>query len=511
VLLANLANALGTLTLVRLAYRISNDLQSALFGEYLRRPYVFHTRNHSTALFNNVVHETTRVINDVMQNVFLLVTNVATALLIVASLILLDPRLAAALIGALTGGYVVIYFAVRNWLLRAGERQSALLVQQARAVHDSLEAIKEIAVLHMQPHFERRFAAISRRLGRAQADTLLVAQSPRHIMECVAALGLVLIALTATPDRSLAARLGPLTFVAFAAYRLLPTMQQAFAAIVRIRAERARFAAIAPDLRRSHASRCSAAPSDDYWQGRPLQEIVLRDVSYTYQSDRPAAVHGVSVCIPAGAVVGLTGVNGSGKTTIADLIAGLLIPDAGQLLVDGVPIDDAHRAAWQGRIGYVPQRISLLDASLACNIALGVAPRAIDRQRLAQACARAQLDELIASLPGGCGHAIGEHGVRLSGGQRQRIGIARALYTGAPVLILDEPTQALDGLTEQEIMSMILRLRGEHTIILIAHRLAWVRGCDRIYELEAGRIAASGSYPELLRASDRFRRLARLS
>jgi HlyD family secretion protein len=508
VFVANLINVLGSLVMIRLAYRISTDLQSTLFGEYLHRPYTFHTRTHSANIFNNVVHETTRVINDVIQNVFSLVTNTATATLIVISVIVIDPVVAAGMMAALAGGYLLIYLAVRNWLLRAGQTQSSFLVEQARTVHDSLGAIKEILVLRIQGYFHASFEHISRSLGRAQANTLLVAQSPRYIMECVAVLGLVVIALTAAGGHdSIGPWLGQLTFLGFAAYRLLPTLQQAFASVVRIRAERARFAAIAPELYLARTRKPAARITDPFWLTRPQQQIVLKDVSYRYQPDRAPAVSGVNLRIPSSSAVGFVGPNGSGKTTLVDLIAGLLVPTTGQIEVDGIALADANRLDWQTRIAYVPQSIFLLDTSVARNIALGVAESEIDQGRLLKAARLAQLDDFVSTLPGGYGHAVGERGVRLSGGQRQRVGIARALYTGAPVLILDEATNSLDGLTEQELMATILHLRGHYTIILIAHRLGSVRACDLICEFDQGRVRASGSYADLLRDSVSFQRL----
>jgi ABC-type multidrug transport system fused ATPase/permease subunit len=219
----------------------------------------------------------------------------------------------------------------------------------------------------------------------------------------------------------------------------------------------------------------------------------------------------VSLRIPARAAIGLVGTNGSGKTTLVDLIAGLLVPGSGRIEVDGTLLNDDHRAAWQTRIAYVPQNIFLLDTSIAANIALGVPREAVDRERLLMAAQLAQLDELIGTLPGGYDHGVGERGVRLSGGQRQRIGIARALYADASVLILDEATNALDGLSEQELVATIVRLRGRYTIILIAHRLSTVRACDEIFELDRGRLVGSGTYEALVRNSETFRRLASIA
>jgi ABC-type multidrug transport system fused ATPase/permease subunit len=193
---------------------------------------------------------------------------------------------------------------------------------------------------------------------------------------------------------------------------------------------------------------------------------------------------------------------------LVDLLAGLLVPSAGKIEVDGVVLNDGNRATWQSRIAYVPQNIFLLDASIARNIALCAPDGAIDEEKLVVAAQLAQLDDFIASLPGGFQHVVGERGVRLSGGQRQRIGIARALYRDASILLLDEATNALDGMTEQELIATILRLRGRYTIILIAHRLSSVRACDVIFEINRGEIRASGTYESLYKQSESFRRLA---
>jgi HlyD family secretion protein len=328
-------------------------------------------------------------------------------------------------------------------------------------------------------------------------------------MECAAVAGLVVVALLiGKREEGIGPALGQLTFLGFAAYRLLPTLQQSFAAIVKIRASRPGFAAIAPDLRLARARNHAVATADSSWKACPQREIRLKEVSFRYAPDRPPAASRVSLRIPARTAVGLVGANGSGKTTVVDLIAGLLVPETGQIEVDGIAIHDANRASWQSRIAYVPQNIFLLDTTIEQNVALGVPKAAIDHERLRAAAQLAQLDEIVATLPRGYDQMIGERGVQLSGGQRQRIGIARALYTDASVLILDEATNALDGLSEQELVATLFRLRGRYTVIVIAHRLSTVRACDVIYELDSGTIAGSGTYAELIRDSETFRRLA---
>lgn len=512
-LIANLINVLGSVAMGRLALRIGTELQSTLFAEYLSRPYSFHTRVNGTALISNILYETPRVTNGILRNAFMLVTNLVTASFIISSVVLLKPMIALAMIVGLAGGYALIYFLLSNRLLQLGQTQSRSAVEQAQILQESFGAIKEILVLQAQNFFRGRFERASKSFSFAAAHSQVIAQNPRYLMECVAAVGLVGLALVLSGrEDGVGSWLGQLTFLAFAAYRLSPTLQLVFAASVNIRADRAALAMIAPDLRRArnaiHATTSAhLRPTDGAWQVRPQTEIRLQEVSFRYALDQPWALKGVSLRIPARAAVGIVGVNGSGKTTLVDVIVGLLAPTEGRVEVDGSALDEANRAAWQSRIAYVPQNIFLLDSSIAQNIALGIPAADIDQPRLLEAIRLAQLDEFIKTLFAGYEHRVGERGIQLSGGQRQRIGIARALYRAATVLVFDEATNALDGLTEQELMATLECLRGRYTTILIAHRMTTVRSCDIIFELENGKITGSGTYDGLLKSSAVFRRM----
>jgi ABC-type bacteriocin/lantibiotic exporter with double-glycine peptidase domain len=511
-LLANFINVVGTLAMNRLALRIGTELQTTLFAEYLARPYRFHAATNSTTLFNNVVYQPARVTFGILQHAFIVITNLITASFIIVSILLVKPVVAIAMVAGLAGGYALIYLSVRNRLLRFGHAQSRLATEQAKIVNESFGAIKEIIVLQVQDFFRGRFERTSASLAATSLHSQFVAQSPRHVMECVAAAGLVGLALVLGAAQSgVGPWLGQLTFLAFAAYRLLPTLQQVFAAVVVIRADRAGLTRIAPDLLLARASaqsqRLGMARNREF-QDCPRQEIRVLGASYRYASDRPWALSAVSLRIPWRATVGIVGANGSGKTTLVDVIGGLLIPETGRVEIDGRTLNESNRPSWRSRIAYVPQNIYLLDASIAQNVALGVNAREIHQERLRDALRLAQLDELLETLPLGHDHKIGEHGIKLSGGQRQRIGIARALYKEASVLLLDEATNALDGLTEQELIATLGSLRGRYTIVLVAHRMSTVRACDVIFELAHGRIIGSGTYEGLLKSSAEFRRMA---
>jgi ABC-type multidrug transport system fused ATPase/permease subunit len=493
VLLSNLVNFAGSYAMVRLSYRISTDLQSVLFAEYLSRPYGFHTRTNSAVLFNNIIYETNRLTKDILQSLFSLVTQMATVVFILAAVVALHPLAAVTMTVALGGGYALLYMTLRNWLQRVAQVQSQYMIDTTKTVNETFGAIKEITVLRIQSFFRARFEHSTGALGGTAAHAQVIYQHAKYVVESFAVVGLVATALIAGyGDTGLGPRLGELTFLGFAAYRLLPALQQVFAALVRLRAERGGLESIAPDLRLARAHAGSEHVVDATWKHRPSRDICLKSVSYRYETTGGLASDALTMTIPAGTVVGLVGASGSGKTTAVDLIAGLLVPDTGRLEVDGIAIDDGNRLDWQSRIAYVPQNVFLLDTSIAENIALGIPREAIDQQRLAAAAQNARLDAFVATLGEGFGHVIGERGVRLSGGQRQRIGIARALYAEASVLILDEASNALDPVTERELMETVLRLRGRYTIILIAHSPAMMRACDRTYECAGGRIIDSG-------------------
>ena len=242
---------------------------------------------------------------------------------------------------------------------------------------------------------------------------------------------------------------------------------------------------------------------------RLTERLELDDVRYSYPLAERPALDGLSLAIPARSTVGIVGGTGAGKTTAIDIVLGLLTPDAGRLLVDGMPIVAENVRAWQRSIGYVPQQIFLTDDTVSANIAFGLDAADIDQAAVERAARIAEIhDFVLREMPQGYATPVGERGVRLSGGQRQRIGIARALYHDPDVLILDEATSALDNLTEKAVMDAVHNLGHAKTIIMIAHRLSTVRACDTIFMLEHGRVVAEGSYDDLIETNRQFRALA---
>jgi ABC-type multidrug transport system fused ATPase/permease subunit len=239
------------------------------------------------------------------------------------------------------------------------------------------------------------------------------------------------------------------------------------------------------------------------------ESIELAQVSFQYPGAKAPALVDLDLAVPRNASVALVGATGCGKTTVVDLLMGLLPPTKGTLRVDGAPVTAQNLRAWQRNIGHVPQQIFICDDSVARNVAFGVPDAEIDLARVERACRLARLHDFVAGeLPQGYRTLLGERGVKLSGGQRQRIGIARALYTDPEVLVLDEATSALDNVTESAVFDALQALAGSKTLVIVAHRLSTVQDCDLIYVMERGRIVERGRYDELYRSSPRFRGLA---
>jgi ATP-binding cassette, subfamily B, bacterial PglK len=497
VLLANAVNLFGMLAINRFALQIGDTFFVRLFRRYLGRDFAFHLSHNSAALASRLLHDSSRVSTGILRQGLVLVANMVTIVCIMASILLMNPLVAVGATLVLGGGYAAVYALTQGLLLRNGRAQSRYLAQRTQLVSETLGAIREIIILDVREWFVQRFAAYCRSFSRVESGTLAISTTPRNILECAIALSLVGGALyLRSASGGVGPWLGQLSFIGLAAYRLLPALQQTFTAMVSIRANHAVFETLASELERAPDPEEAHPALQHAWRCGPRREIRMREVSFSYAADRPPVISNFSLRIPAGSVVGFVGANASGKTTLVDLLAGLLIPTAGHVEVDGVVLDHARRSAWQSAIAYVPQHVFLLDATLAENIALGVPPDRIDRERLQSAIRLARLTECVASLPNGSDEVLGERGCRLSGGQRQLLGIARALYRDASVLILDEATSALDNAAEDEIVATLNALRSGRTLLMISHRLSALRHCDRIHEVRNGRVSRSGTYAD---------------
>jgi ABC-type multidrug transport system fused ATPase/permease subunit len=341
-----------------------------------------------------------------------------------------------------------------------------------------------------------------------------IAELPKYALETIIFGGILLIILYFIGIKKNISGILPLiSLYAFAGYRLMPAFQRIFSGFTSLRFHMPVIDTIYNDLYEinNFQKKTSILHQEDFHLNFN-ESIVLHDITYKYPQSRLEIIKKLDLTIYANTTVGFVGETGSGKTTLIDIILGLLSLYEGEILIDGIPLTRTNIRTWQNNIGYVPQQIYLADDSISNNIAFGIHPNDVDHQSVTKAAKIAKIhDFILNNLQNGYETKIGERGVRLSGGQRQRIGLARALYHDPKVLVLDEATSALDGSTEKEIMDAIYNLSREKTIILIAHRITTVKECDTIFVMENGKIVANGNYDKLITSSEQFRAIAKSS
>ncbi len=476
---------------------------------YLSQPYAWFLNQHSADIGATVLTEVNEVIQRNMLPAMKLVAQAAVAVLLALLLLIVDPIAAGSAALLLGGSYGLVYFVVRTRLARMGRQRRQANRAKYKAAGEAIGGIKDVKLLHLEDAFLKRYERPALRAAEANAAIGVASEVPRNVLRAIALGGIlffVLVMLT-RGSTDMGAMLPVIGLYAFAGIRLLPALQQIYASIASMRFTKPVLDKLHEDVARSRAAAAEAPPTDV--TALPLRErLEMRDVSYAYPNADRGALDGFSLTIPARTTVGVVGGTGAGKTTAVDVILGLLRPQGGALLVDGVEVTDDRVRSWQKSVGYVPQHIFLTDESVAANIAFGVDRKKIDLAAVERAARVAELhDFVLRDLPNGYDTLLGERGIRLSGGQRQRVGIARALYHEPDVLVLDEATSALDNLTERAVMDAVHNLGGKKTIIMIAHRLSTVRDCDSIFLLERGRVVAVGAYDQLVETNDDFRKL----
>ncbi len=497
--------------LYRFVQMCNHRLSTRLLGSYLGKPYVWFLNNHSVDLGRTVLSEVEQLVERSILPALRILSHLVVVIFLLVLVVLLDPVIAIFGVFGLTGMYALIYLSLRAYLARLSSEGWQSNEERYRIAQEGLSAIKDLKVSGLESAYLERYIHPARRNAKCFEKHAIVSMIPKFLMEAVVFGGMlsVLVLLLINRQQGLGHVLPIISVYVFAAYRLMPALQSVYHDFTTMRfgmkilerlGSELTLGAKPHQLRELHVSR----PKKEPFELRGALELV--DVSFSYPGAGERVLHAVNLRIDVNTTVGFVGVTGAGKTTTVDIILGLLVPDCGQLIVDGVPISSENRRQWQDVLGYVPQQIFLADDTVASNIAFGEFPDRIDMQAVEKAAKIAEIHDFVTNhLPTGYQTKVGERGVRLSGGQRQRIGIARALYRDPSVLILDEATNALDTITEKVVMSAVKRLGHKKTIIIIAHRLSTVRDCDVIFLMENGRVIASGGYDELARRSDHFR------
>jgi ABC-type multidrug transport system fused ATPase/permease subunit len=476
--------------------RFQAKLAVRVLRSYLYAAYHVHLQRNPSELLRNANSEALEITGSVVMPGMVLIMELITVSAILTLLFVAEP--AASLFACLLLGGTATLFVktIRGRLSRYGAQMQHFRGKMIQAVHESLSAVKVTKVLGREEFFLEEFAVYTEGYVEGSRFRQIATDAPRLFLEIVAISGLLGVAAVLTiqgkPPITVTVTL---SLLAVALVRTIPSVNRITSSLATLRYGDFALEEISKDLKELEDE--SSTPSREPVKPlRLLSSIRFENVNYLYPGAGSPSLSAISLLIPRGSSVAIIGPTGAGKTTLVDLLLGLLEPTTGTIWIDECDLQENIRP-WQRSVGYVPQDIYLVDNTIRSNIALGIPAQDVDEQAIRRAVEAAQLQAFVDSLPEGLDTVVGERGVRISGGQRQRIGIARALYHDPAVLIMDEATSSLDNETESLVIQAVDRLRGSRTIVVIAHRMSTIRNCDMAFALRGGKLVASGTVADL--------------
>ncbi len=491
------------------ANKIGTEIADRLYTYYLRQGWLFHASGSSAQLTKKIATETMRVTGAVLVPLMQMNSKVVLSFLMSLSIFFYDPKVALIGLSIFAISYFFLFKGVRNRLNKNGIAISKVNEERFRLMNEGFGGIKDLLLMGRDNDFIDRFNKSGKTLAYSQGTNAALAHAPRYFVELLAFGSMItlILYLIASHNGNLGMILPILSVYAIGIIKLLPAFQQIYSSIAIIRANIPAFESIQQDL---HDSLHKEYQFQKFQQNylNPKHSISLDNITFTYPNKEEPALNKLDMLIPSNNVIGIVGPSGSGKSTLIDILLGLIEPDEGHLKIDEEIVTLKNRRSWQNTIGFVAQTIFLSEGTIAENVAFGIPENQINLDQVQKVLKLAHLSDFVSTLDQGIYTKVGERGVQLSGGQRQRIGIARALYQNAEVLVFDEATSSLDGITEKMIMEAIHDFSGKKTIILIAHRLKTVKKCDKIFFINKGKLADQGTYQELIENNKHFKDMA---
>ena len=473
-------------------YGLAHELTLAIQSRLLSQPYSFHIQRNTSTLIS-ALDRANILVFDVGLPLIQATSATIISIFIAAILVAVDPVAAFVAAMAFSTVYILASKLTRARLAANSEQISRGINERLKIVQESLGGVRDVIIDGSQNMYLELFERENSKLCRARANNAVIALAPRFIVETIGIVAIAAVALAASQrEGGFPAAIPVLGAIALGAQRLLPLVQQVYKGWSSASGHLSVIGETVELLLLPIDAGLTGSIEDAPLRFR--EKIEVMNLGFTYPDHRSPTLEQISFDVPAGSSVAIVGDTGSGKSTLVDLLMGLLDPETGSIAIDGAPLSSKNRRRWQHNIAHVPQSVFLADASIARNIALSIPDKDPDQVRIIEAAKVAQLHEFIMSLPAGYETHVGERGIRLSGGQRQRLGMARAVYKNVPVLVLDEATSALDEVTEGAVIAALDRLRQEgRTIIIIAHRRSTIRHCDLIVRLKQGRIIEFGA------------------
>jgi ATP-binding cassette, subfamily B, bacterial PglK len=512
-----LANAVSAFTIwikTRITLMSSHRLSKRLLQKYLAMPYAFFLNQNSSELSKNVLSEVDHLTSRYLLPLLDIITKSLLVFFLLLVLFWVNVYVSLIVLFVIGGIYTLIYWRINHKLKYFGQKRWAANKIRYKSTYEAFSGIKEIKVMNRENYFLHCYSSASLRHARYNSWSEVISKLPKFALEAIAFGGIIVYSLILLLIQEDARQVIPMAgLFAFAGYRLMPSLQEIFSSFTKMQFNKAVLDRIYQDITGEEKGAFGfMVPQKNIPEPLPFhQEIKLENISYNYPNTCWPAVKEINLTIQNGEKVAFVGPTGAGKTTMVDIILGLLNPHQGKLLVDGVTVERSNLSNWQINIGYVPQHIFLGDDKVIRNIAFGLPDKEIDRKAVEHAAKVANIHEfIIDELPNGYDTWIGEDGIRLSGGQRQRIGIARALYHNPNILVFDEATSALDGVTEEAVLQAMENAAKLKTLIVIAHRLTTVKNCDMVYIIDKGKITGQGTYEELLGSNKQFQAMAKV-
>jgi len=509
ILLLVISNSIAALTTWKVSSFANNQshvLSVKLLNSYLSNSYEFFLNNNSSTLEKNILSEVFRGVSGVMLPALLLIVKLIIVTFILILLIVVNPTITFASIFILGGLYLLMYKFMRSYLMEIGISFTKVDSERYKLVKEALSGIKNLKLNGNESEFVKQYSIPSKLHAKYTTQNSLITQMPRYLVETISFSGIVGIIIYFIYQGERVDEVIPLISIfALASYRLAPALQQIYHSISQIKYTLPAINLLINDIKDDNEILFKAFSDKGFPEYK--SSLVLNNISFGYLNSNRDSLCNISIEITPNTTIGIVGGTGSGKTTLVDIILGLLIPTTGNILIDGIALDENNTALWQRNIGYVPQDVFLIDDTIIRNIAFAATDNNISIEEIKSVCRVAGISKFIEGLPEGYQTVVGERGAKLSGGQVQRIGIARALYKNPNVVVFDEATSALDNITERAVMEAVNNLSHKKTIIMIAHRLSSIRNCDTIYVMDKGRIVDSGSYDELVNTSTIFQKM----